>query len=199
MKKLRKIHPNVMTGQRQRARGVVLIISLFVLLAISLMAGVSMQSLGQNERMAGNFKDRQIAFQAAEATLRDAQSAISSNAGAAFTPLYAKNFSSACTGGLCFSPLGTSLTNTFTPTDWTGSKTWALGGQTGASNLQGLSSQPRYTIEYQGTSDSSTLERGKPCVAFFLITAKARGGTANTEVVLQSIYRHRVGECYESV
>lgn len=185
------------TRARSRSQGVVLIISLFVLLAITLMATVSMESLGLGERMAGNFKDRQLAFQTAETALRDAESAIRSDTDGPFNPLRPGDFSATCNGALCASPLGTSLTSSFSETDWSGTKTWAFGRQTGAVSLAAVASQPRYAIEYQGTTQP--IEPGKPCVAVFLVTTQAAGGNTTTRVTLQSMFRLRAGECYAAI
>jgi type IV pilus assembly protein PilX len=182
---------------RRSSAGVVLIISLFILLAITLMALGSMQSLGLGEKMAGNFKDRQVAFQAAEATLRDAERAIVSDTDGPFNPLRSIAFTADCKDALCRSARGTSVTSNFTDSQWIGTKTWALGEQTGAASLPGVASTPTYVIEFQGTDQE--IEPGKPCVGFFLITARASGGQANTQVTLQTMFRHRPGKCYDAV
>jgi type IV pilus assembly protein PilX len=185
------------TSSRDRNRGVVLIIALFVLLAITLMAVASMEMLGLNERMAGNFKDRQIAFQAGEAALRDAELVIRSDTDGPFSPLRPGEFSSTCTGGLCASNLGTNIFSSLSEADWAGPKTSAYGSQTGNRVLSGVASQPRYLIEYQGTTQP--IEPGKPCVAVYSLSTRATGANSNTRVVLHSIFRMRVGECYAAI
>ncbi len=57
----------------QRERGVVLIVGLVVLVILSLLAVGSMRSTTLEERMTHNSQDRQIAFQVAEAALREAE------------------------------------------------------------------------------------------------------------------------------
>lgn len=190
MKALKQFHPS-RPMPRRAEQGVVLIIALFILLAITLMATVSMQSLGLGERMAGNFKERQAAFQAAEAALRDAEAAVRSS----FTTLQIGDFSTNCDSGLCRSSMAdASVTSGFTETDWSGNKTWAFGAKTGAANLSGVTTQPRYTLELRGITDF--MKSSKPCTAVFLITAQAMGGN-NSTVTLQSTYRLRAPECYE--
>lgn len=178
---------------RRRDQGVILIIALFILLAITLMATVSMQSLGLGERMAGNFKERQAAFQAAEAALRDGEAAVRSS----FTTLQMGDFSPTCGSGLCRSSMAdASVTSGFTETDWssTSTKTWAFGATTGAASLSSVTTQPRYAVELRGITDFD--RSSKPCTAIFLITAQAKGGN-NSTVTLQSTYRFRAPECYE--
>ncbi|MGD8589131.1 MAG: PilX N-terminal domain-containing pilus assembly protein, partial [Chromatiales bacterium] len=56
----------------QLQQGSVLIVSLILLLVMTLLGLSAMQSSLMEETMAGNVKDRNLAFQAAEAALRDA-------------------------------------------------------------------------------------------------------------------------------
>ncbi|GAB4207687.1 MAG: hypothetical protein Fur0019_12500 [Tibeticola sp.] len=184
-------------SQSGRQRGVVLIISLFILLAITLLAVGFIESLGLDERMAGNFKDRQVAFQAAEAGLRDAEQLILSNTTGPFSPLRPGDFSTDCVNALCASSVESPRFVSFTEADWTGTKTRAYGSLSGAPALDFVASQPRYVVEYQGTVQP--IEPGKPCVAIFSVAARASGGSENTRVTLQSTVRLRAGECYAAI
>ena len=62
-----------MSRRPQRQRGVVLLVGLVVLLVLSLLALGSIRSTTLEERMTGNSQDQQIAFQVAEAALREAE------------------------------------------------------------------------------------------------------------------------------
>lgn len=53
--------------------GVVLITSLVILLVMTVLGVTAIQSTVLEERMAGNFRDRHLAFQAAEAALRNGE------------------------------------------------------------------------------------------------------------------------------
>jgi type IV pilus assembly protein PilX len=53
--------------------GAVLIVSLIMLLLLTLIGASSMQTTSLEEKMAGNLRDRNLAFQAAESALRDAE------------------------------------------------------------------------------------------------------------------------------
>lgn len=53
--------------------GAVLILSLIMLLVMTVLGVTAMQSTVLEEKMAGNFRDRNIAFQAAEAALRNGE------------------------------------------------------------------------------------------------------------------------------
>jgi type IV pilus assembly protein PilX len=69
------------TAPRQRSaqRGVTLIITLVMLVVITLIAISGIRSTTLNERMAGNSRDRQRAFQAAEAAVRSCLKQLDSN------------------------------------------------------------------------------------------------------------------------
>jgi type IV pilus assembly protein PilX len=177
-------------------RGSALIVVLLLLLVTMLMAVASLRTANVEERMAGNQRDRQVAFQAAEAALRDGEQTIATGA-APFKPLRPGQFTAACPSGLCRSAPGAPLWTAFSSSDWTSSKTFAYGSATSATALAGVTATPRFVIEYQGTLQP--IEPGKPCVAMFLVTARATGASAASEVILQSVYRHRVGECYAAI
>ena len=78
------------TGPR-RERGAALIIALLLLAIVSLLATAAWQAGMQEERIVGHQRDRNIAFEAAEAALRDAESDVlgvcaSGNAGCTVRP-----------------------------------------------------------------------------------------------------------------
>jgi type IV pilus assembly protein PilX len=184
-------------GRRAPQRGGTLVVVLLLLLVTMIMALGSLRTANLEERMAGNTRDRQVAFQLAEAALRDAELTIAADTDGPFRPLRPNLFTSACTAGLCRSTPDAALWPSFTQADWASTKTWAYGASTGAAVPAGAAALPRFAIEYQGTLQP--IEPGKPCVALFLLTARAGGANGTTDVVLQSVYRHRVGECYAAV
>ena len=59
-----------------RQRGIVLAVSLIMLLVLTLLGVTAMQSTIMQERMAGNAREVSMAFQAAEAALRDGENAL---------------------------------------------------------------------------------------------------------------------------
>ena len=62
------------TSPARRQQGAVLIISMIILLLLTILGVTSMQSTNLEERMAGNMRDRHVAFEAAEAAIADAES-----------------------------------------------------------------------------------------------------------------------------
>lgn len=82
---------------RRGQRGISLLVSLILLVVATLVALGSMRGVVMQTRMSGSTHDRSLAFQAAEAALRDAET----RAAAAVT----SNFPAAgCTGGFCAQP-----------------------------------------------------------------------------------------------
>jgi type IV pilus assembly protein PilX len=187
--------PNLFKSQS----GVVLVVSLIMLLLLTLIGLSAMQSTGLEERMAGNMRDRNLAFQAAEAGLRDAEQYLESGAGP-FNPLnlsagpFKNTVAPLCVSGLC------PVTN---PTQWSvlSDADWPLRGkayggwQAGVGvavppAFPGVVAQPRYVIEFMGTCPLDTdVNR---CVAPMRVTVRAWGANATTVVQLQSMYKLKV-------
>jgi type IV pilus assembly protein PilX len=176
-------------------RGVALVaVMLMTLIVFGLGISLAMtSSLGS--RVAANARDRQLAFEAAQAALRDAQAALSARADA--EPLRSSAFTADCPDARCASTPGNPIWPRLSESDWEGSRTLAYGALTGAPPLSGLSRPPRVIIEFQGTVQG--IQPGQPCEALFLVTASARGASTRARVLLQMTYRQRVAECYALV
>jgi type IV pilus assembly protein PilX len=180
-----------------RQQGSALVAVLLLLLVTMLMALGSLRISHMQERMAGNTREREVSFQQAEASLRDAEQLIGGDTDGPFSPLRPGQFSALCTSGYCRSTAANPLWKGFSDSDWTSTKTWAYGAATGAPALNGTARAARVLIEYQGTLQP--IEPGKPCVALYLLTARSSGVNLTTDTVVQSVFRHRVGECYEAI
>src|SRR3974390_1967057 len=72
-----------MRSAPDRVRGIALIVGLIVLAVLSLIGIAAFSVSTQEERMAGNSRDRMLAFQAAEAALRGCEAFIQGNGGLA--------------------------------------------------------------------------------------------------------------------
>jgi type IV pilus assembly protein PilX len=196
-----KTRAHLSSSTRRRQRGLSLVTTLVLMLAT---LGLGIGVMGVNvmeERMIANTKDRDLALQAAEAALRDAEQDVASNV----TPATA--FSNTCTSGLCTPPsqrdaLGSlaslPVDDSRLGFDWTVDANVRRYGQyTGAAAFPSVVDQPRYVIEkfsYLGTpaGESGVLvaEPTAPGVGY-RITARAVGARPETVVVLQSIYATR--------
>lgn len=171
-----------------RQRGVSLVIVLVFLIMMSLLGVTAMRTAGIEEKMSGNERDRQLAFEAAEAALRDAEADVQANITSAAP------FDTACTNGLCLPASGGAMVAA--TTDWTGAVPRPYGSRTGATALQFVVRQPRYIIELlpnmsaptgESLSVMSTARAGTP----FRITATGWGRRLSTQVQLQVVYVRR--------
>ena len=181
----------------RKQRGLSLITTLLFMVA-ALMLGVSVLSVNvMQERVIGNTKDRDLAFQAAEAALRDGEEDLVKklDAAAVFTPT--------CDAGLCTppsrraTPLSVSVDKVL-GFDWGKPAQVRMYGQyTGASQFPGVfgNGQPRYVIEQLGPvgkafgeSETKGNDPGQRDAVAYRITAQGTGAREETVVVLQSIY-----------
>jgi type IV pilus assembly protein PilX len=139
-------------------RGVTLVILMIMLVVVTLVTLSSLRSTTQQERMAGNSRDRQRAFQAAEAAVQKCLEELDAGtfAGAPQTPAAA----------------------TATPL-WDLAATWTSTSATSTAVTvasAGLSSNPRCLVEAIGTLGS------------YRVTGRAVGGSPDTVVMLQATY-----------
>ena len=168
-----------------RQRGSALIVSLVFLLAMTLIGVTAMQGTAQQESMAGNAREKNLAFQAAEAGLRRGERWLEGIANT--IPPFPANASQCL-----FSPPSDSLA---TPTtdwgtfwmnyNWTPCRGYDL-------SLGQVSTQPQYAVEFLGTVAGSSSETiGNPLseAYMFRITSRATGGNANAVSILQVIYQ----------
>lgn len=170
------------TAPLPRQGGAVLIVSLLVLLVMTIIGVTAMQTTTFEEMMAGNMRDRNLAFQAAETAMRDAETLI---AGAWTTAVFNG------TGGL-YGENDTDPDYDATPSPWTGGSSVALGSPPSPSSatISGVFAQPSYYIRLVGTDGSRNIGvYGSPRgVTTFRITARGVGGTSAAQVHLQSYY-----------
>lgn len=171
----------------RREQGVILVTGLIFLLVLT-MLGISAMSINtMEERMAGNSRDSNLAFQAAESGLRDAELDILNN----ISP--ASGFDAACTNGLCLPP--SSSTSLAQSIDWDdASITREYGAYTGAGPLELVIAQPRYIIEVlpalpadPGQSIATGIKPASSGVAY-RISALGVGGRLESRVILQSLF-----------
>lgn len=161
-------------------RGAVLVVALLLLLVMAIFAA----SIGQNtrlqQRMAGNVRDADLAFQAAEAAARAAENEL--------WRLTTPPTPCSTLGTTC--PL---LRIGVLPADmnaysWSAASSVEF-GLTAAGGTAELASEPRYVIE-ELEQVAETPEEGKPKTwkIFYRITAHGVGGTNSTEAVVQSTF-----------
>jgi type IV pilus assembly protein PilX len=168
-----------------RQSGAVLIISLIVLLLLTLIGVSSVQTTSLEEKMAGNLRDKNIAFQAAEAALRQGE-ALANTINP--TTINAANNGINSTG---IYQEGAILPNPF---PWPNNAAVGIynGGVFSQVNLP-----PRFIIEIlqstksNGCSLEANVEEDSTCLTYWSrITAQGTGGSDNSVVKLQSIFVH---------
>lgn len=169
-------------------RGAVLIVGLIMLLLLTMVGLASIRGSDLQERMAGNMRDKNLAFQSAEGALRIAEDALN-------TANSLPSFKGAIVGYWPdLTAPGAITTNpvTWTATDWN-----AKSIQLTAGKLPGLVEQPRYIIEQVlvnaaaankgGGIDIESLEKMSNA-EYYRITARGLGGTADAESILQTTF-----------
>jgi type IV pilus assembly protein PilX len=208
-----------MNGSRRRSpafaqgrasqRGVVLFIALIFLIVLTLL-GVSLFGVSSDEeKMARNFRDTELAYEATEAALHDAEIRVSGfyayanspvGVGPA-TPVVPTAFNSSCTGGLCSHADSTQpvesnygLMSMASPSVTLGDCPGAggcngagTGTTTGSPAVSGVAQQPRYLVEILPWTPPGE-DANNPDKSAYLITARGVGRSQNTQVVLQEIW-----------
>jgi type IV pilus assembly protein PilX len=174
---------------QQAQRGFVLIVAMILLLLLTILGLAAAQSTMLEERMAGNARNHQLAFQAAEAGLSAAYSGILQDlwsntdfAGNA-NGLY---LLSDCCGGAQWTSAWTlpNVWNTAIPIS-TPVPSLTVPGQ--------INQQPVFIIEQlppvapPGTNLVQQNGSGTPPVQPYRITVYARGGDQTTHVILQTV------------
>jgi type IV pilus assembly protein PilX len=181
-----------------RQSGMSLFPALMFLLVLSVLGVSALNSTLMQEKMVANTKDANLAFQAAEAGLRDAEADIARNITTNTV------FTSACVSGLCTAPstwASPTSTDISKLIDWSnGGLTRSYGSQTAVSALPDVAAQPKYVIERMspppglpaGPGSSVGLGCGAACVHSggfaYRLTVLATGARPETRVILQSTY-----------
>ena len=166
----------------QKEHGAVLVVSLIMLLVVTLIAVSSMQGTVMEEKMAGNTRDRNLAFQTAESALREAE-------------IYVEGLASMGT----FTGSGGLYGLTDSEPYYADSVTWSdtLNHVVGSAP-HGSADAPRYFIKnytiVKGTAGALNLSgygdnKGTGDITIFKVTARSTGAsTDSAEVILSSYY-----------
>ena len=212
------LHHPLHRACRSRQYGASLVVSLLMLIAVSLLGISATQIALQGEKASRSDRDRQIAIQAAEAALMDAEmdiknspdTALSRSAKFSENPAIDSDFIVGCGAGgsnlslgLC-QPEAVSSTPVWLKVNFTdvassSTKSVPYGKFTGQRMQVGTSmlpyQLPRYIIEVisfkmaAATADSGAGGNAKSVTYFYRITAMGFGARPTTQVVLQTFYR----------
>lgn len=163
------------TSRQSEQRGSALIIGLVFLLILTIVGLSSMRGTTLQERMAGNVRDRNLAFQAAEAALRDGEEFLQQ----ASLPLFED------ANGLLRMRAGAGRASYWD--DYFASENTRI-----ADPVPGVPLAAEYVIEELPPipgSDDSIAFGPLPDVGVYRVTSRATGGTPDAVVILQSTYR----------
>ena len=162
-------------------RGAALVTSLLLLLVMTLIGVSAMQITNLDEKMAGNLRDRNLAFQSAETALRAGERCVSAANGLqdCVAGLYMENDYNR--DGAATDPLPL-LDSSF----WSST---AVMTYTGA-HLAAVSSGPRYVVEEMPyLCEPVSLEISPVERCYFRVTGRGVGGSTSAEVILQSVHK----------
>jgi type IV pilus assembly protein PilX len=162
----------------KRQQGVVLVISLIMLLLMTIIGTTGMQATSLEEKMAGNMRDRNLAFQAAEAALKEGEAQVTA------LPYN-------CAAGR-FLPMDSDCNvATMEAVPVWDSINWAANSILFVGMLANVNANPRYIIEDMGVvpvvNCTAPLVLGVCPERYYRVTARATGGTAEAVVIVQSI------------
>ncbi len=184
MKTLTCLRPSSPRPRHQR--GVVLIAALAVLLMLTLLSIGMFRSLGLEERITGNSREKQRAFYAAQSTLEYGESWLKS-AGPS-TPQQcsaAYPYPTICESGTTY---GEPSQWTFATQDWHSSygtpyTPAQLVTSAPASGQQLTYAMPQFAINYLGHDPANPTS-----YSLYQVTALGFGGSANAAAVVQSVF-----------
>jgi len=172
-------------GPSRQQRGSALVVALVFLLIMTLIGSAAMQGTSQQENMAGNFRDHDLAFQAAEAALSSCLRRVQPPA--ALPPALPSP------PGLLDPPLaqGNDPGTFWTAYFQNNPSIYSTGTTTppappNALALMNVIQQPSCIIENMNFTDLSCLSDVN--LNCFRVTARGIGGTVNTIAIVQSLY-----------
>lgn len=176
--------PDNSASPPRRERGSALIVALLFVVIIAMLGMSSMSTSTLAEKMSGNSRDQNIALQAAEVALRDAERDLTNTVVGTGRVITTAGFVAGCTLGLCTE--GAALSNL------DGATTSAFYGQfdVNVTRLEGVQQQPRYLIELLTTVPAQTpVPPVGQTVRNFRISSKGWGKNVNTVVILQTVHQ----------
>ena len=167
-----------------RERGAVLVVALLMLLVMTVLGVTAMQMSRVEERMAGNSRDINLAFQGAEAGLRDAEERLRVRT----TP------PSLCNAAPC-----EIFDRNILPTDMrsTNDAWWTANGREyGVAATQEVTDSTRDPLvvseELANEPDSLTIGHAPvPGRVFYRVTASSTGATSTAVAIVESTYAKR--------
>ncbi|MDO3384881.1 PilX N-terminal domain-containing pilus assembly protein [Gilvimarinus sp. SDUM040013] len=172
-------------------RGATIIVGLIMLLALTIVGLSAIRGTALQEQMAGNMRDRQLAFQASEAALREAEAELIG--GVAAVNLNAVGFQEMFE--LQDTPV---LTSTAFWEDF--DTHWKAQTAAYSEDIPSVSEKPRYLVEeisFYGSgldgnaNDFASLMKAGMDIRY-RVTSRSVGGSTDAQVIVQSTYRNEI-------
>jgi len=156
----------------RRQRGMTLMVSLMFLIILTMLGVTAVSDNSLQERMAGNTRNRDLAFQAAEAALKHAESTL---------PSWRRSVFDGSVEGLF-------VYDVSEPNDavyWRDVSNWNSSRQLPAGSLNQVAEPPRYLVHKMSSSGE---------VEYYRVTARGVGGDASAVVILQTVLSYKPWE-----
>lgn len=175
----------------RKEKGIALLVALVLLLMMSLLGVASMRGTILEERMAGNWRDQNIAMQAAEAALREGESFFETS----FSLPALSDFP--CSGGCTIFSYNEAdpSANFLLRNNDTEIAQWRSSATTYTGSIDGAAESPQYLIEQRaylrdhlGTGFGVANETGRH---MYQVTARGVGQSAQSTRILQSLHAKR--------
>ena len=177
-----------------KQKGVTLIVSLVILLIMTIIGLQGISSSTLEERMARNYRDSQLSFQAAETALRDGEELVNT------TSFVMGDYSPTCVNGLCFNGQTPGACPAANPKPWLDPGIMDTAGNyiVYSGTITGVFAQPRYIIEFRcytqadpdaPAPDSATYGLTNEWAEMYRITALGFGASDNSRTMLQSTFK----------
>lgn len=163
------------TPSISRQAGITLAVTLIFLIMLAVFGVTAMRSNSLQERMAGNTRNRDLALQAAEHALRDAEATLTTWRTSSFP-------TSGCTDGLCVRDDNRDTGY------WRNIDNWGS-YRSPAGTINQVAEQPRYVVEKLDTKSEGT---PPTTYEYYRVTARGVGGDTNAIVVLQVELRYAI-------
>lgn len=175
-------------------RGMVLIVGLVMVLLITIVGLSAIRGTGLQENMAGNMRDRNIAFQAAESVLREGETVVSPSTPSVNLPAFKCTAGSGACLDLNTAPEKSVIYMT--------EAEWDSVAKVSAMEIKDVADKPSYLLEElemdigaSAAVEGSAIDVGgmmttgdaKP----YRVTAKGYGLSQDAEAILQSAYKRR--------
>jgi type IV pilus assembly protein PilX len=179
---------NLPAHRPTRQKGVVLAVSLIMLLIMVVIGLASMQSTTLEEKMAGNYRDQNLSFQAAESALREGETWIGTRT--AEPPLAAAGCTAQCDVWDVNTLLSEASSSSYVDVDLWGDTR----ARTTTATIPGVAESPKFFLEFQKYKRDrlNVGQQGDSSVRIYYgVVTQGKGGRASTRTVLQSSYTRR--------